>query len=394
MSAAAVERRSRPARRRVGVNLLWLVPGVVGGSEEYATRLLAAWADEGPDDLELVLFALAPFVRAHPDLAARFEVRTLGVDGRNKVLRVAAESTWLAVAARRAGVELVHHLGGRMPAVRTTPGVVTVHDLQPLDLAANFSVVKRRFLAWSLPRSLRRARHVMTVSEFVRAGCIARGADPARTSVVSAPAPAPRAVGPEPPADLPDDLRVLAGATAGSRPWFVYPGITYHHKNHVTLVRAVAVLRRRGVEARLVLPGGRGGAEPALQAAVDELGVRDLVVRPGRVSPPVLDWLVANAAALAFASCYEGFGLPAVEAMALGCPVVAADVPALREVVGDAGVLVDPTDPDAWADALAARLRDEPPRAETAARGRARLGAWAGPEMVRRLAAAYRAALP
>ena len=134
-----------PARRlRVGVNLTWLVPGVVGGSEEYLVRSLLALPP--PDRLqpEVVIFGLDALAGAHPELAERFELVTLPLRGRLKSARVAAESSWLAVQAHRRRLDVVHHGGG---VLLWAPGrtVVTIHDLQPLELPASFSTLKRRW---------------------------------------------------------------------------------------------------------------------------------------------------------------------------------------------------------------------------------------------------------
>src|SRR5690606_8803491 len=112
----------------VGVNLLWLVPGVVGGSEVSTVTTLHALAAEPPDDLDHVLFALAPFVEAHPELAEAFDLEVLSLSGRLKGLRVGAEQTWLAARARRRGVDAMHHLGGTMPLVPGPPAVLSIHD--------------------------------------------------------------------------------------------------------------------------------------------------------------------------------------------------------------------------------------------------------------------------
>ncbi|MSW29181.1 MAG: hypothetical protein F2867_02695, partial [Actinobacteria bacterium] len=83
------------AVRRVGVNLLWLVPGEVGGSEEYTVRLLRELAELHPDDVEVILYVNRQFSAAHPDLVSRFTTRVAPVSGSSRILRVLAESTWL-----------------------------------------------------------------------------------------------------------------------------------------------------------------------------------------------------------------------------------------------------------------------------------------------------------
>jgi glycosyltransferase involved in cell wall biosynthesis len=380
--------RAMTGRARVGINLLWLVPGVVGGSEEYATRLIGAMAQEEPDDLELVLFALAPFVEAHPELTRRCETVTLPISGRSKVARVVAESTWLALQVRRRRIALVHHLGGRMPAVSSGPSLVTVHDLQPLEHPENFSPVKRMFLRRALPRSVARAGVVVAPSDHVRRSIVARfGLPDERTAVVSAPVARHEATTTDP-GELPDEL---SGVLRSGAPLFVYPAITYRHKNHAVLIEAFASLVREHPGAKLVLTGGAGEAEAEVRDLIAARGLGDAVLRPGRVERPVLDALLAGATALVFPSRFEGFGLPVLEAMAVGCPVIVSDATALPEVVGGAGALVAPDDVEGWRRAMASAV--VAPRGEVVAAGKARAAAYTGHEMATRQLAVYRAML-
>ncbi len=187
MNQAGADRRLRAEmgadrRLRVGVNLLWLVPGVVGGSEEYATRTLRAFADHRPPDIDLVLFGRSALFAAHPELAEVGECVALAIPGGHRVLRVVAESTWLGRQVRRRRLDLVHHVGGRQPRLGVSMAtVVTVHDLQPLEHPENFGVVKRRYLARAIPASARSATVVIAVSEYVRRQIVDRfDLDPAR----------------------------------------------------------------------------------------------------------------------------------------------------------------------------------------------------------------------
>jgi glycosyltransferase involved in cell wall biosynthesis len=112
---------------------------------------------------------------------------------------------------------------------------------------------------------------------------------------------------------------------------------------------------------RLVLIGGEGGEDDALRALAAQLGVARRVDRRGRVTDDERNRLVAGASALVFPSRYEGFGAPVLEAMAAGVPVVASRISALREVVGDSGLLVPPDDERTWADAIRSVLDDAAP---------------------------------
>jgi alpha-1,3-rhamnosyl/mannosyltransferase len=187
--------------------------------------------------------------------------------------------------------------------------------------------------------------------------------DPARVVVV------PHGVARHP---APTPAATLVARHRLDGPVVLYPAITYPHKDHVTLVRAFAAVAATWPDAVLVLTGRSDRSEAEVMALVAELGITDRVRRLGRLSDADIAGLYALASVVAVPSTYEGFGLPAVEAMAYGAPVVAADATALPEAVGDAGLLVSPGDVDAWARALGRLLDDEGERARLAVAGRAR----------------------
>ena len=374
---------------RVGVNLLWLVPGVVGGSEEYTTRLLRGLAQAPQPDLHVTLFTLRSFAAAHPDLVAAYPTVSIDLDGHNRVRRVWAESAWLPAQARRRRITLLHHAGGIIPpgpAVRRIPAALTIHDLQPLLLPENFGAVKRRWLNAMVPRSARVARMIFTPS------------DPASASVVDhLGIPADRVLtvphGIEPPARVSDERVAearsryrLAGRVV------LYPAIPYRHKDHVTLVRAFAQLARARPDVTLVLPGDTWSTERELTAAIRASGVGDQVRRTGRIPWDDLHALYALATVVAVPSRFEGFGAPALEAMASGVPVVAADATALPWVVGDAGILVRPGDVAAWADALTGVLDSPGEHDRLRAAGLARAATFTWDRAAAALARGYRQA--
>lgn len=394
MSAASAASAARQGRgtgpARVGVNLLWLVPGVVGGSEEYTTRLLAGLAEDPPDDLHLTLFVLAPFAAAHPELVATYPTVTLSLDGRRKSHRVLAEASWLARAAAHRNIDLLHHAGGVIPpgpAIGRFPSVLTIHDLQPLVMPENFSAAKRRWLSAMLPRSAQRASLIVTPSDPA-GDDVVRRLGVARDRVRTVPH------GISPPSPPPPDLVALVRRRYRlGRQAILYPAITYPHKDHVTLVRAFARLAPSRPDLTLVLAGGSGPAEADVAAAVRASGVGDQVRRTGRIPWDDLAALYAAATVVAVPSRFEGFGAPALEAMAAGVPVVVSDATALPWVVGDAGTKVAPGDVGRWAAELA-RVLDEPAVHDTLAEaGRVRAEQFGWDRAASALAESYRAAL-
>ena len=376
-------------RLRVGVNLLWLVPGVVGGSEEYTTRLLRGLAEDPPEDLHLTLFALAPFAAAHPDLVAAYPAVTTSLDGASRGRRVAAEATWLAREAGRRNIDLLHHAGGVVPpgpAIGRFRSVVTIHDLQPLVMPENFSPVKRRWLARMLPRSAAAAAMVLTPSDPASDQVVARLGVP-RSRVRTVPH------GIEPPPEVgADEVALVRERYRLGDQVVLYPAITYPHKDHVTLVEAFARLAPTRPGLTLVLAGGAGPSEAEVAAAIRASGVGDQVRRTGRIPWADLHALYATSTVVAVPSRFEGFGAPALEAMAAAVPVVVADATALPWVVGDAGLRVPPGDVGRWADALA-RVVDDPAVHDTlVAAGLARAAEFTWDRAAAALAAGYRAA--
>lgn len=374
---------------RVLVNLLWLVPGVVGGSEESTTDALRAVADalDGQDAsarIDLHLAVLLPFADAHPDLAARFPLHVLDQDGRDKRRRVLAEQTWLPATTRAIGAEVVHHAGGVLPLRHPARSVLTVHDLQPLDMPANFRMSKRIYIRSMAGRSVRGADVLTAPSDFTRDRLVAvLGASPERIEVV------PWWVGPHT-APVAEPFPLPPGL--GDDPYFLYPAITYPHKQHVVLLEAFALLARSHPEVRLVLTGGAASAEADVQARMRRADLDGRVLRTGRVPSEQLESLFAAATAVAVPSCYEGFGLPVLEAMVRGVPVIAAAAGSLPEVARSAD-LVAADDVDAWAAALGAVLSESPAdRAQRIAAGHARAARFTPERTATGLLRAYRRA--
>ena len=331
--------RSGPAR--IAVDLLWLVPGDVGGSEEYAVRTLLAYASHGPSDLRPVVHLTGAAAEAHPELGQLLDVETCPVDNRHRGRRLLAESTWLASRTRQ--LDAVHHMGGRIPARTGAPVAVTVHDLQPLDHPEHFSAAKRAYLGRALPRSIRRADVVVAVSDGVAHQIMDRFAIPAeRVAVVSS--------GVVPAVGLP---------VPSDPPTILYPAVTHPHKRHVLLVEAFHLLADRHPTVRLVLTGGPGRAEGDVRKAIDGGPHAERIDRTGRIPADLLASHLSGASVVAFPSSYEGFGLPVVEAMAAGVPVLVSDGTPAADLVGGGSVVPAVAGPDQWANELERLLVDD-----------------------------------
>ena len=365
----------------VGVNLTWLDPGVVGGSEEYTIRLLRAVSDLDLRDLRLRLYGRRRLFRHYRDLVDRYQVVTMPGRGHGKGLRIALENSWLATVSQSDSV--VHHAGGVVPLIRWQTPIVTVHDLQPLDLPANFGPLKRLWLAVMLPHSVRAARFVICPSRFTANRLADRlGVPDQKLRVVYHGHRAPVApigasgahAGPVP---------------AGGMPYVLLPAIAYRHKRHRDIIEALAPLDDVG----LVMTGRPGPETEALRTLIRRLGMEDRVHLPGRVTEQELHELYRRALALVFPSEYEGFGNPALEAMANGCPALVSDSGSLPEVVADAAVVIPTGSVAAWRQAIV-ELHAKPELADDlVVRGRRRASEFTPDQAARQLVDVYRQAL-
>jgi alpha-1,3-rhamnosyl/mannosyltransferase len=359
----------------VAVNLLWCVPGDVGGSEEYLVRQLLGLTEAVPA-FRPTLYVVDGFVEAHGQLAELCPTVVAPFDAASRARRVAGEVTWFHRQAAKA--DLRHHGGGTAPIGAGRPYVLTIHDLQYRTYPGNFSRTKRTYLAAMIGRSVHRARMVAVPSDYVRTSVIeAFGAEPSKVGVV------PHGFEAELLSDVTDETELRERYALGNGPVLVYPAVTNPHKNHQFLIDLMASTWR-DPDLRLVLTGGSGTAENAVRSATDPR-----IRRLGRVPAADRNGLLKMAVAMVFPSKYEGFGAPLIEAMALGCPVIASDATCIPAILDGAG-LVLPLVSEKWADALD---RVQHNRATMISAGLERSAAFTARASGAALAAVYAAAL-
>jgi glycosyltransferase involved in cell wall biosynthesis len=358
--------------RRVGLNLLYLLPGRVGGSEIYAHRLVAALATLRPQT-QFVAFAAresAGSLRA-AGWPGNVSVRALPVPAAVKPARVAAELTLLPLAAARERVDLLHSLGTTSPLVAGRPSVVTILDLIYEHFPAAFPPAARLGLKALVGPGARRADRVIAISAAVKQDVVDRLRVPAdRVDVVHLGFGMQREAQPT----LEPELRMRLGL--GDGPVVLCVSAALVHKNLERLVDAFGRLGAELPAARLVIAGHAGRERDTLMAHARAGGVGDRVVLTGWVDAADLEGLYALAACCTYPSLHEGFGLPVLEAFARGVPVACSDATSLPEVAGDAAELFDPRDVDAMAAAVRRVLTDRARAAELVGRGRDRAGAF------------------
>jgi glycosyltransferase involved in cell wall biosynthesis len=265
------------------------------------------------------------------------------------------------------------------------PSIVTIHDLS-FEIVPQFAHPKlRSYLSRAVPVTLKRAAHVIAVSETTKRDIIDRyDVPPERVTVIHH---GSRAF---------HSSRGTAQALAATaqfglrRPYFLTVGTVEPRKNHLTLLKAFGRVRESHPECSLVIAGRAGWLADDILSEIERASRDSRVIHLQGVSDGALRGLYEGCLALVYPSWYEGFGLPVLEAMAAGVPVISSDTPALVEVGGDATLTAPAGDADRFT-ALMRQLLDEPlTRGELIARGRARAAEFSWQLAARRHLELYR----
>ncbi len=331
------------------------------GTERYALEITRALVAAAPEE-EFVLY-----LRQRPDPGL------LPHPPRVRWRVIPTPRLWtalgLTVEMLRRPPDVLFVPAHSLPLAQPRATVATIHDLGYLRFPGEHDRAARILRDVANRWSAARARRLIAVSAATRDDLVAcYDVDPARITVVYH--GRGRSFQPIEPAAA---RREVAARFGLDGPYFLFVGTLQPRKNVERLLAAFdRFVQRTGRPHALAMAGAPGWQQRRLGRALGAMRARDRVRLLGYVSDGHLPALMSGATALALPSLYEGFGLPALEAMACGTPVVASSTSSLPEVVGDAGLLVDPLDVDAIADALATLAGDDVLGAELGRRGLAR----------------------
>lgn len=340
-------------RLRVGL-LAYGLDKPMTGIGRYTVEIARALAARRP---EVELLLLQPFPEDIPGLEGLPRIVLLG--SRLLPAMMSLGAVELALAAHRHRLDVVHDPIGIAPffapnRLARYARVVTIHDMVPFahpeTHARLTNLLFRRYMPWTL----RHADYVTTVSDFSRSD-IARyfGFDPTRIERVYC--GVDRRFTPQPS----EALQPVLERYGIAQPYLLTVGALQPRKNLEAVLDAFAHLKSQGLPHRLVIVGPRSWKSLGIFQRLDRLDLGRFVTFTGYVDDADLPAIYAGAACFVFLSIYEGFGLPPLEAMACGTPVVAADTSSIPEVVGDAGLLVAPYDVAGAAQAIARVLADD-----------------------------------
>lgn len=343
----------------------------LGGNETYAVNLIEALAEIDQSNRYTLYVTKPSAIERFANRWPNFKVkRTLP---HTPLVRIPVT---LSAELRRNPVDLLH-VQYTAPPFTPCPVVATIHDLSFEHLPETFSRRSRAQLRLTVRRTARNAARILTLSEFSRRDIVETyKIDPARITVT--PAAAPRhfkPVGNE------TELRRIRKTYGIERDYILALGSIQPRKNLVRLIGAYSSLwqNHQGTNVpQLVIAGKRGWLEAETIRAAQQSAASNDILFIGYVGEVDLPALYRGALCFAYPSYFEGFGLPVLEAMQCGTPVIAANRTSLPEVLGDAGMLVDPFDETSIADALNKVVENPDYRADLRVKGieRAEKFAW------------------
>lgn len=372
---------------RVGIQaFLWGQAGTYrqSGVSNYIRHLVRGLAGLSTTDEFL---AYLPSADARSDLppSSHLQARPSPLPLHRPALRIAWEHSAFPLLLWRDRVDLLHATMNVAPWWVPCPTVVTVHDLAYMRYPHVHPWGRRVYLTLMTRLTLRRARAIVAVSQHTRQEIVdLLSVPPHRIHVLyegvdADYAPLPAAA-----------VEAFRRRHSLPRRYLLYVGNLEPRKNLPHLIRAFSRVAAEEPELALVLVGAQGWGYDAIFAQITALGLAERVLFPGFVPREELPLWYNGAEAFCYPSFYEGFGLPPLEAMACGTPVVVSTASSLPEVVGEAGLQVAPDDEQGLAAALLRLVRDADLRQELSGRGRERARRFSWQRMAQQTADLYR----
>ena len=329
---------------RIGLNLLYLIPGIVGGTETYASGLLHGLAHIDQENEYLVFVNRESANWPLPE-ASNFSRMLCPVSAVSRLRRFFFEQFVLPQWLKRHSVDIVHSLGYVSPLFPPCPAIVTVHDLNYRAFGNQMPMTRRVALEFFVNQSAVRAQRVVAVSEFSRHEIAQAFNLWIDRTVVTYEAPRFRAWS----AVAPDDFLVIRDRLKIRTPYVIAFSSQSPNKNIPDLLQAFARAKTHyQLPHQLVLVGHQ-----PLNGTLPRIYNDDSVRFTGYLDDRTLQIVLHHAQMLVFPSFYEGFGLPVLEAMEEGVPVACSNTASLPEVAGDAAVFFDPYSMDDMAQKIA-----------------------------------------
>jgi glycosyltransferase involved in cell wall biosynthesis len=338
----------------IGINLLYLRPGVAGGTETYASELLVALAAVNTTD-QFIVFVNRDCAEWPLPQTKNFTRVVCPISVMPQWRRYLYEQLQFSALVKKHKIDVLHSLGYVEPCWASYPTVVTIHDLNYRAFGSQMSFLRRLTLSVFVKLSAKKSTRVIAVSHF--SGSEIRSAfklKPERVIDIQEAARSRYAT-------KLSDAEVASHCQKLRLPqkFMISFSSSSPHKNIPKLLHAYSMaLKKMGTAWPLVLVGHLS-SDNKLRSVIDELGLKDSIIITGYIEDNALQAVLSKASVLIFPSLYEGFGLPILEAMASGVPVVCSNRASLPEVAGDAALYFDPMSVDEMAEKIMAIQNDE-----------------------------------
>ncbi len=332
---------------RIGINALFMLPGKVGGSEAHL-RSLVKWLARRKEH-DFYIFINRESEGIFESLAPAFNVVRCGVAAASRPMRILYEQFALPFKVRRLGLDALLSPGMTAPFFVPATSVLVIHDLQHMNMPQNFEKLYLRFLRFFIYMSSVRSDAIITISNKVKRdieryyripgsaiSVVYHGVDRASFHERSE-----------------EEVMAIKAKYGLPASFVLYIASSLPHKNYERLLEAFRQLRGSRKELKLVLIGARDYGHEAIKKKIGELGLTDDVVFLGWLPFEDIPVVYSAAALFIFPSLHEGFGMPLLEAMAAGVPVVCSNIEPLDEVAGHAARYVDPLDAGSIAEGMA-----------------------------------------
>ena len=350
---------------RIGIDATALPPEPVGAGT-YIIQLVRALADSDSDH-EWVVFAHRSRIELFGEMPGR-TMEWIPIRDKSPFQRLIWEQTTLPTVAKQTRLDILHSLHYTRPNRLECASVVTFHDMTFFLYPQLHTLPKRTFFPVAIRSSARRANALIAVSETTRQDTI-RLLNVSPEKIFTC----PNGVSPDfhP---ISDASRLEACRNKYHLPenFILYLGTIEPRKNLPILLRAFHRLVQEGAGLHLVITGKHGWMVEQVRDTIRELHLDRLIHFTGYIPADDLPIVYNLARTFVYPSLYEGFGLPPLEAMACGIPVIASAIPAIQELVGDAGVLFPPQDEEALFQALRMVVEDPSLQAKLSKKGRER----------------------
>lgn len=368
---------------RIGIIALNWQPQKIGGTETYFRTLVEQLQVIDERNEYIVVLPEGK----HNDIQisnSRFSILELEVKN-NLASKILQKGTFLANIGLRSKLakviddlkcNVLHFpLQTMLPYDVRTPSIVSCMDIQHEYLPQNFSIrhlVARRII---FKPSLVRAKHIIAISDFVQNSLLAKySINKSKITTVY--------LGVNKELFESKNCNKISAKKLPAK-YLYYPAAAWPHKNHIRLLQAFSLVLKAIPDLSLVLSGSLPNEEARIRKLINEFNLNDKVMVMGYVKYNELPLLYQNAMALIFPSLYEGFGLPVIEAMYAGCPVICSKGTSLPEIAGDAAKYFNPLDIDDIASSVIKLLSDESMRRELIRRGKVKASEFSASKMAR-----------